>query len=139
MAFIAMPSEVGLASICDVAVGVEGALIGLMETKLGLILATTSLCVIMRMGEALARQVSMSSRMFTAVEAERFGLLAYVVPEEQLSTTVAAEVDPDLSCASGAVGAAKALTCALGPKIDTKVIEMTISALILQWESFEAT
>lgn len=91
------------------------------------------------MGEALARQVSMSSRMFTAVEAERFGLLAYVVPEEQLSTTVAAGVDPDLSCAPGAVGAAKALTCALGPKIDTKVIEMTISALILQWESFEAT
>ncbi len=35
MAFIAMPSEVGLASICDVAVGVEGALIGLMETIIG--------------------------------------------------------------------------------------------------------
>jgi methylglutaconyl-CoA hydratase len=130
---------VGLASICDVAVGVEGALMGLMETKLGLIPATIGPYVIARMGEAFARQVFMSSRMFTAVEAERFGLLAYVVPAEQLSTAVAAEVEPYLSCAPGAVGAAKALARALGPKIDTEVIEMTISALILQWESLEAT
>ena len=107
MAFIVMPSEVGLASICDVAFGVEEALIGIMETKLGLIPATTGFCVITRMGEAFARQVSMSSRMFMAVEAERFGLLAYVVPGEQLSTTVAAEVEPDLSCGPGAVGAQK--------------------------------
>ena len=36
----ALGGGVGLASICDVAVGVDGALIGLTETKLGLIFAT---------------------------------------------------------------------------------------------------
>ncbi len=45
---------VGLASICDVAVGVEGALMGLTETKLGLIPATIGPYVIARMGEASA-------------------------------------------------------------------------------------
>ena len=36
----ALGGGVGLASICDVAVGVDGALMGLTETKLGLIFAT---------------------------------------------------------------------------------------------------
>ena len=66
----ALGGGVGLASICDVAVGVDGALMGLTETKLGLILATIGPYVIVRMGEASARRVFMSSRQFSAQEAQ---------------------------------------------------------------------
>lgn len=129
---------VGLAAICDVAVGVEGALVGLTETKLGLIPATISPYVIARMGESRARRVFMSSRKFSAQEAEQLGLLASVVPAQVLDTAINDEVLPYLSCAPGAVAAAKALARALGPKIDSQTIEMTVSALITQWESNEA-
>ena len=51
---------------------------------------------------------------------------------------VTAEVTPYLSCAPGAVAAAKKLARALGPVIDAQTIEMTVTALIAQWESPEA-
>ena len=129
---------VGLTAICDVAVGVEGALMGLTETKLGLIPATIGPYVIARMGEASARRVFMSSRRFSAQEAEKLSLLTYVVTQDRLDAAVAAEVEPYLICAPGAVAAAKSLVRALGPKIDSQTIEMTISALVTQWEGDEA-
>ena len=129
---------VGLVSICDVAVGVKGALLGLTETKLGLIPATIGPYVIARMGEAYARRVFMSSRKFSAKEAERFGLLASVVPVEDLDAAIMAEVVPYLSCAPGAVAAAKALARTLGPKIDSDTIEMTVLALMDQWKTKDA-
>ena len=60
---------VGMACVCDVAVGAQGAKFGLTETKLGLIPATIGPYVLARMGEANARQVFMSARLFGADEA----------------------------------------------------------------------
>ena len=50
---------IGLACICDVAIGVTGAKFGLTETKLGLIPATIGPYVLARMGESFARRVFM--------------------------------------------------------------------------------
>ena len=129
---------VGLASICDVAIGVERVWMGLTETKLGLIPATIGPYVIARMGEAAARRVFMSARKFSAQEAQSLGLLAKTVAEDALDQAVTAEVTPYLSCAPGAVAAAKKLARALGPVIDAQTIEMTVTALIAQWESPDA-
>jgi methylglutaconyl-CoA hydratase len=111
---------------------------GLTETKLGLIPATIGPYVIARMGEAAARRVFMSARKFSAQEAQSLGLLAKTVAEDALDRAVTAEVTPYLSCAPGAVAAAKKLARALGPVIDAQTIEMTVTALIAQWESPEA-
>jgi len=129
---------VGLASICDVAIGAETVWMGLTETKLGLIPATIGPYVIARMGEAAARRVFMSARKFSAQEAQSLGLLAKTVAHEALDQAVMAEVIPYLSCAPGAVAAAKKLARALGPVIDAQTIEMSVTALIEQWESPEA-
>ena len=129
---------VGLASICDVAIGVHGTLMGLTETKLGLIPATISPYVIRRMGEAHARRVFMCSRRFDAAEALKFCLLTDVVDKKNLDEAVFSHVLPYLSCAPGAVAAAKALIRDLGPKVDSETIEMTIQALVDQWETEEA-
>ncbi|MFA3917565.1 crotonase/enoyl-CoA hydratase family protein [Ruegeria hyattellae] len=129
---------VGLASVCDVAIGVEGLKMGLTETRLGLIPATIGPYVVARMGEARARRVFMSARLFGAAEAVELGLLARAVPEDSLHDAVEAEVVPYLTCAPGAVASAKALARSLGPRIDDAIIDATITALVERWETDEA-
>ena len=129
---------VGLASVCDVAIGADHLKMGLTETRLGLIPATIGPYVVARMGEARARRVFMSARLFGATEAVELGLLAKCVPAEDLAAAVEAEVVPYLSCAPRAVAAAKQLTRDLGPRLDDAVIDMTIQALVDCWEGDEA-
>ncbi|NOX74710.1 MAG: enoyl-CoA hydratase, partial [Alphaproteobacteria bacterium] len=75
---------IGLMSVCDVVIGVEDARFGLTETRLGLIPATISPYVLARMGEARARRVFMSARLFGAEEARGLDLLAKVVSQGAL-------------------------------------------------------
>ncbi len=129
---------IGLACICDVAIGVTGAKFGLTETKLGLIPATIGPYVLARMGEAFARRVFMSSRVFDATEAETYGIIAKAVSPETLDAAIEAEVAPYLNCAPNAVAAAKALARRLGPTIDDATVAASIDALIAAWDGDEA-
>lgn len=129
---------VGLMSVCDVAIGVEGARFGLTETRLGLIPATIGPYVVARMGAARARRVFMSARLFGAEEAVDLGLLAKAVPAAELDAAVEAEVLPYLSAAPGAVAVAKALALDLGGAITDAQIDATVAALQARWESDEA-
>lgn len=129
---------VGLACVCDVAIAADHVKFGLTETKLGLIPATIGPYVLARMGEAHARRVFMSSRVFDAAEAVTLGIVARAVPADDLDAAVAAEVTPYLSCAPGAVAAAKAFARSLGPVIDEATVERSIDALIARWDDAEA-
>ena len=129
---------VGMASVCDVAVGVDTLKMGLTEVRLGIIPATIGPYVIARMGEGRARRVFFSGRLFDAGEAVELGLLARGVPADDLAEAVEAEVAPYLSTAPGAVASAKALARSLGPRIDEETIAMTIRALKDRWETEEA-
>ncbi|MEM6408130.1 MAG: crotonase/enoyl-CoA hydratase family protein [Pseudomonadota bacterium] len=127
---------VGLASVCDVAVAAPDTRFGLTETKLGLIPATIGPYVIARMGEGPARRVFMSSRLFGAEEAQSLGLIAKI--DADLDAAVAAEVEPYLACAPGAVAEAKALALALGGAPEAADVEASINALVTRWENAEA-
>ncbi|MEL7181019.1 MAG: crotonase/enoyl-CoA hydratase family protein [Pseudomonadota bacterium] len=129
---------IGMACVCDVAIAVDDAKFGLTETKLGLIPATIGPYVLARMGEAHARRVFMSSRIFDAAEAVTLGVVAKAVPAAELDNAVAAEVAPYLQCAPDAVAAAKAFARSLGPTIDESVVARSIDALIAQWEGRSA-
>ncbi|MDC0736987.1 crotonase/enoyl-CoA hydratase family protein [Cognatishimia sp. SS12] len=129
---------VGMASVCDVAIGVDSLTMGLTEVKLGLIPATIGPYVLARMGEAMARRVFMSARLFGADEAVTLGLLAKAVPAADLDAAVEAEIAPYLKCAPEAVTRAKALARSLGPKIDDAVIDHTINELVACWDGAEA-
>jgi methylglutaconyl-CoA hydratase len=129
---------IGLMAVCDVAVVATGARFGLTETRLGLIPATIGPYVVARMGEAFARRVFMSARLFDAAEAVTLGLAARAVAPEALDAAVEAEVTPYLACAPGAVAEAKALVRRLGPVIGAAEIEHSIAALVARWESPEA-
>ena len=129
---------VGMACVCDVVIGAETAKLGLTETRLGLIPATIGPYVLARMSEGRARRVFMSARIFDAAEAVDLGILSRAVAPEALAEAVEAEVVPYLSCAPGAVAAAKALARDLGPRIDDALIDRTVAALAARWESDEA-
>lgn len=129
---------VGMACVCDVAIAADHVKFGLTETKLGLIPATIGPYVLARMGEANARRVFMSSRVFDAAEAAALGIVARTVPAVELDRAVEAEVAPYLACAPGAVAAAKGFARSLGPVIDDEVVTRSIDALICQWNGEEA-
>lgn len=129
---------VGMAAVCDVAVGVDTLKMALTETKLGIIPATIGPYVIARMGEGRARRVFMSGRAFDAPEAVELGLLARAVPEADLDAAVAREVTPYLSCAPGAVAAAKKLAQDLGGAVSQEAVTRSIAALAARWETEEA-
>lgn len=129
---------VGLACVCDVAIGVEGALFGLTETRLGLIPATIGPYVIARMGVGRARRVFMSARLFGADEAVDLGILSRACGADQLAETTELEVLPYLSCAPGAVAEAKKLARGLGGGVDAEMMDRSIDALSDRWASPEA-
>ncbi len=129
---------VGMACVCDVAIAADHVKFGLTETKLGLIPATIGPYVLARLGEAHARRVFMSSRVFDAAEAVTLGVVAKAVPTEALDAAIEAEVTPYLACAPGAVAAAKAFARSLGPVIDEATVARSIDALIAQWNGSEA-
>lgn len=129
---------IGLACVCDVAVAAEETRFCFAETRLGIIPATIGPYVLARMGEGNARRVFMSARVFGAAEAERLGIVARAVPAADLDAAVEAEVAPYLQTAPGAVAAAKRLARALGPRIDTEVIEDSVRRLADIWEGEEA-
>ena len=129
---------VGLACVCDVAIGVQTAKFGLTETRLGLIPATIGPYVLARIGAARARRVFMSGRVFGADEAVALDVLARAVAADALDDAIAAEVAPYLSCGPEAVAAAKAYARSLGPVIDADVIARSVDALIACWDGAEA-
>ncbi|MGR3292045.1 MAG: enoyl-CoA hydratase-related protein, partial [Paracoccaceae bacterium] len=98
---------VGLACICDVAIADKTARFGLTETRLGLIPATIGPYVVARMGEANARRVFMSSRVFDAAEAQELRIITRAVPAGELDRAIEAEVAPYLDCSPNAVATAK--------------------------------
>ena len=128
----------GLISVCDVVVGVEGAKFGFTETRLGLLPANIGPYVIARMGGTKARAVFMSARLFGAEEAQSLDLLNRVVAPEALDAAVAEEVAPYLACAPGAVRESKALLNALAGQVTPAQVDMAIDALAARWETAEA-
>lgn len=129
---------VGMASVCDVTIGADHIKMGLTEVKLGLIPANIGPYVIARMGEAMARRVFFSARLFGAEEAVTLGLLAKSVPADELDAAVEAEVAPYMNCAPKAVAASKALARRFGPVIDQAAIDHAVNALAETWEGEEA-
>ncbi len=128
----------GLISVCDLAIGAEGARFGFTETRLGLIPATIGPYVVARMGAGGARQVFMSARLFDAARAVDLGLLARACAAEDLDAAVEAEAAAYLACAPGAVAEAKALIADLARPIVPDAVDRSIEALARRWESAEA-
>ena len=128
---------VGLACVCDFIISSSNVKFGFTETRLGLIPSTIGPYVVGKMGEAKAREVFMSGKVFNEVEAKKLNIVSEI--SENLDQSVESHLNPYLQTAPKAVGEAKALLRSLGPRIDEQVIEGTIERLADIWEGEEAS
>lgn len=97
-----------LALACDIRIAAAGTQLGLPETRLGIIPDVGGTTRLTRLvGPARAKELIFTGRPFDATNAERWGIVNYVVPEDQMLTKgeeVAAEIN---QAAPLAVGMAK--------------------------------
>ncbi len=97
-----------LALACDLRVMATDAVIGMPETRIGLIPdvgGSSRLPQIVGLGRA--KELIMTGKMIGGEEAERIGLVNRVAPAEELEAATQALVDELLACAPVAVGLAK--------------------------------
>jgi methylglutaconyl-CoA hydratase len=128
---------VGLACVCDFVISSPNVKFGFTETRLGLIPSTIGPYVVGKMGEAKAREVFMSGKIFSEREAKNLNIVSEI--SDNLDYSVEEHIGPYLQTAPKAVGEAKALVRSLGPKIDDQIIEQTIEQLADIWEGEEAS
>jgi enoyl-CoA hydratase/carnithine racemase len=105
-----------LALACDLRVVAADAVIGMPETRIGLIPdvggSSRRPAVV---GLGCAKELVMTGKLIAGEEAERIGLASPVAPAEELETAVEALVDELLACAPVAVGLAKRVMDASPP------------------------
>ena len=97
-----------LALACDLRVAAQDALLGLPETRVGLIPdvgGSSRLPAVVGLGRA--KEMIMTSRLVDGIEAERIGLVNRVAPADELEAATQQLVDELLACAPVAVGHAK--------------------------------
>lgn len=118
---------VGLAACCDIVLATEASSFCLSEVKLGLIPAVISPYVVRAIGERQARRYFISAEVFSAREAQQYGLVHIVCDDTK---AMEARCDEMLKQLSGngpeAMKAAKDLVFAVSHKaIDDTVIDDT--------------
>jgi methylglutaconyl-CoA hydratase len=100
---------VGLVSVCDMVVVVEGAGFCLSEAKLGLLPATIGPYVVRALGEQASRRYFLTAERFSAAEAHRLGLVHELATPETLDEKVDALVAALVANGPAAVRACKKL------------------------------
>jgi len=81
----ALAGGCGLATVCDIIVAAkETARFGYTEVRIGFIPAIVMVFLIRRVGEAKARELTLRGTTISAEEAQRIGLVNFVVPAVQL-------------------------------------------------------
>ena len=80
---------VGLAALCDIAVAVESAVFRLSEARLGLEPATISPYVVRAIGQRAAQRYFVTAEAFSALDAERIGLVHAISAAGDLDTQIA--------------------------------------------------
>jgi enoyl-CoA hydratase/carnithine racemase len=128
-----------LALACDLRVMAADALIGMPETRVGLIPdvgGSSRLPAVVGLGRA--KELVMTGRMIDGTEAERIGLVNRVAPADELEAATDTLVAELLACAPVAVGHAKrVLDAAAKPALAaTLEHEVTVQALCARTEDF---
>jgi methylglutaconyl-CoA hydratase len=83
---------VGLAAACDVVVAGASASFGFSEVRLGLVPAVISAVVLPRMLPHVAHRLMLTGEVFDASTAAAGGLVDLIVPDDEVSAAVAAQV-----------------------------------------------
>ncbi len=120
---------VGLVACCDIAIAADGAAFSLSEVKLGLIPAVISPFVLQAIGVRAGRRYFLSAERFSALEAQRLGLVHEVVPEHMLDGALSKVLERLLECGPQAQAEAKALIAAVADRPPATVLDDTAARI----------
>ncbi len=115
----ALAGGCGIATLCDFTLAVPEAKLGYTEVKIGFLPAIVSVFLIRQIGDKRARDLLLTGRMITAVEAKELGLVTEVVEADRLQdrarelAAVLIEASP-----SSLTRAKRLLTAGAAPGID---------------------
>ena len=107
----------GLVAACDIAIAAESATFATGEVRLGVAPAVLSVVVLPKVGRSAAARLFLTGATIGAREAQAMGLLAHVVPDEELGAAVELVVSQLLLAHPSALAATK--------RILTEVPEMS--------------
>jgi methylglutaconyl-CoA hydratase len=80
----AVAGGAGLATACDLVIAGENAKLGYTEVKLGFVAAIVSIFLLRAVGEKHARELLLTGKLVTALEAHRMGLVNEITPKERV-------------------------------------------------------
>ena len=128
-----------LALACDLRIMVADALIGMPETRIGLIPdvgGSSRLPAVVGLGRA--KELVMTGKLIDGIEAERIGLVNRVAPAPELDATLDSLVGDLLACAPLAVGLAKrVMDASARPALSaTLELEVTMQELCARSQDF---
>ncbi len=83
----------GLLAVCDITIAIPDIKFGFSEVKLGIIPAVISTFVAQRITPADMRRLFITGERFDSTQAQKIGLIDFVVPAEKLDETVHSCVD----------------------------------------------
>jgi len=115
----------GIVAACDIAIGSEKAFFSFSEVKIGLVPACIGPYVIRKVGQGRSRELFISGRRIYAVEAERYGLLNFVVKDDELDIEVDDLLKKLLSSGPEAIIAAKNLVTDVPSQTREEYIDYT--------------
>jgi len=110
----AMGGGLGLLTVCDIVIAVEGARLAFSEVKLGIAPAVISPYVVHKIGETHARVLFVTGERFTSTHAQQIGLVHIVTKPEDLDAAVSKTVSELLSGGPQAIRACKVLALNVG-------------------------
>jgi enoyl-CoA hydratase/carnithine racemase len=118
-----------LALACDLRVMAADAVIGLVETRVGLVPdvgGSSRLPAVVGLGRA--KEMIMASKLIDGIEAERIGLVNRVAPADELAETTDQLVGELLACAPRAVALAKRLLDSVAKPTLSASLELEVAA-----------
>jgi enoyl-CoA hydratase/carnithine racemase len=118
-----------LALACDLRVMAADAVIGLVETRVGLVPdvgGSSRLPAVIGLGRA--KEMIMASKLIDGIEAERIGLVNRVAPADELEETTDQLVSELLACAPRAVALAKRLLDGVAKPTLSASLELEVTA-----------
>jgi methylglutaconyl-CoA hydratase len=84
----ALAGGCGLAALCDFTFAVPEAKFGFTEVKIGFLPAIVSVFLVRRLGETRAKQLLLSGDIFSAQQALDYGLITFLVDQDELADAV---------------------------------------------------
>ncbi len=126
---------VGLVCAADVTVAAQSAKFALSEVRIGLIPANIAPFVVRRIGEAQARRLALSGRVFSSGEAAGIGLVHMLCADEELDDAVEAEANHFLQAAPEAIALTKRLIAFVAHNDDAAIRAYTPERLADAWET----